>query len=805
MSDYEIKKRDNRPVWQLTLKKGPTGRGKPFDLRDATVRLYIEHENGNGLVVEGEEVDVKRGMLGEVEYEFDQEQTLYGGNHPAEFEIEWDDGGTATVPNRGYYNVRINTPLNRGLSAAELEPGDYTVGYLHANAVDTRELTVGNDGPYTSLAGPGLTRENGRLAVTAEFSGIEGMSNPATAHVDFDNYDAQNVGELDSQSVRTEQLNNIPWMRNLVTGGSGTRNDSYLVDEAVTDGYNGKIEFGKGWFETSGLVTDDSFDWSDSATTFAGDGIRTTTLYHEDGTSPTIDIQSGGGNFGGVTDMTVYGADAAIDEPSPDSSNSDIGTAPIVRSDGPIDSQFRNVIIRYGGGDCLVIEGSASGTRVQNTWLENVEGWGLRLEGGNRPRVINTHAVGNAAGQLYTAADDTHFVACSTSAGTSSGPGIELDSDSNNIVSYVSGTLGSSAILINEGTSDNHILGAISDSAQTLIENRGEATKIAFAGVTNTTRQAINQLQGTLHAAHITIHDWCRSSGAYEAIRLNSDGNSLHNINVHKSDTQSGEDVLIINGSNNYINGLHLGESIEDTDLIDIQSGSDNVIENLTGFNWTQIADSGTRTLINGYGTNSGDPRTEGEWNGSASYAGKIGATVWDTTTSPWTAYEATPEGTWAKRMGGEFDPTPEFVEQTSATGNPASVPVTLDRNVEYQIEATVNVSNSPGYGNTLLRFNGNDGSVYSTELVDGSTSTGTEVDHLGRIDGSTTLKVKFEVMRGHDAQVRVTSANQSSSDTATRVQNFHYDDSGSIDSFDFFRDDGAEMDVEMTVYEQQW
>lgn len=74
-------------------------------------------------------------------------------------------------------------------------------------------------------------------------------------------------------------------------------------------------------------------------------------------------------------------------------------------------------------------------------------------------------------------------------------------------------------------------------------------------------------------------------------------------------------------------------------------SGTENVFAGLR--NTGDVADSGTRTVINGRGTNDGNPNERGEWNGHADYAFETGTTVWNTAGSRWEPFVADGNGNW--------------------------------------------------------------------------------------------------------------------------------------------------------------
>ncbi|SEP30381.1 Right handed beta helix region [Halogranum amylolyticum] len=74
-------------------------------------------------------------------------------------------------------------------------------------------------------------------------------------------------------------------------------------------------------------------------------------------------------------------------------------------------------------------------------------------------------------------------------------------------------------------------------------------------------------------------------------------------------------------------------------------SGTENVFMNLR--NTGNVVDSGKRTIINGRGTNNGDPNHRGEWNSHADYAFESGTTVWNTAGNQWKPFVADGNGNW--------------------------------------------------------------------------------------------------------------------------------------------------------------
>lgn len=98
-------------------------------------------------------------------------------------------------------------------------------------------------------------------------------------------------------------------------------------------------------------------------------------------------------------------------------------------------------------------------------------------------------------------------------------------------------------------------------------------------------------------------------------------------------------DDIAIDASNCLLSGI-----IAHGDISLSSNASECVISGQIG---GTVTDNGTRTLVNGRGTNNGNPQTTGDWNGHADYAYQQGATVWDTTTSPWSAWQADGAGNW--------------------------------------------------------------------------------------------------------------------------------------------------------------
>ena len=100
--------------------------------------------------------------------------------------------------------------------------------------------------------------------------------------------------------------------------------------------------------------------------------------------------------------------------------------------------------------------------------------------------------------------------------------------------------------------------------------------------------------------------------------------------NRMESASQTGDaGVRVLGNNNQFFGNAHRGNA---TDYIVASGASDNYIYEPGA----TVTDSGTRTVINGWSTNAGDPNSAGDWNGHAKWAG---LNIWDTTNSNYYEY----------------------------------------------------------------------------------------------------------------------------------------------------------------------
>jgi hypothetical protein len=411
-----------------------------------------------------------------------------------------------------------------------------------------------------------------------------------------------------------ETLQARPQVRERADEGDGSKDTPFVVpatvESALANGtIDGKVDFGQGWFKTTGLQTDASRAYDETAVYLSGDGIRATTLLHaaDEPTTPTISLEGSGGNFGGVTDMTVYGA----------GEEDESGTADIVYSDGDvIDAQFRNLIVRYGGGNGIHIVTSSSGTRITNCWIENYGDSAIRLGSGNRVKVDNVHSIGGK--MLHCGVSESQFSNLTLIEGRGEN-GIRVTSSGNSF----------SNILLRNSLDNGFQLSA------------DDGTQITNLLVADTSGSGI--ISGSpFTVANMQVDNVGSEYGM--GIRQLGDGAIINALIGGNIDTGYSDQLLRLSGDANYVNGVT--DKFNNGWTISIADGAtENVIDNVLDIPYANITDEGTRTLINRWGTNAGDPSATGEWNGFASYAGRLGASVWDTSTTPWTPYTATPDG----------------------------------------------------------------------------------------------------------------------------------------------------------------
>lgn len=461
-----------------------------------------------------------------------------------------------------------------------------------------------------------------------------------------------NLGSNDTpgkfESVDAEELNRINFAEQFTTGGSGTPNDPFTFPK-ISLGENARYHFPAGEYNGEKIEVDDSFDWEEGAIILSGEHVRTTELNAPE----SIDqhgfyynyIGGDTGNFGGIEKMSIHGAGDGVGPQLP----------LVLFAAGIIDCFLDRVILRYTDGDLIVIDNSISGMRFTNSWWENCTGWALDHRGtsGTRAKIENIH-IFNVGGGLRFQGDFSQL------------GGITVDDTGENPAFHVTGSLNSfNGIWTREAYGDQNggigqdagneasirDIGGRNQWSNITIESAGigllldgSSSNVTNLGVSDSFRYNL-QITGDNN----TVANYYAENHGNDVMLIGGNANTISNVVVKQENTgQTDQRVLRINSGADYncINGLDATQHYDP--IITVVGGEENVIRGVRGVPYANISDSGTRTLINGWGTNDGDPNTTGQWNGHADYAGLMGATVYDTTTSPWTEYRPTPNGDWS-------------------------------------------------------------------------------------------------------------------------------------------------------------
>lgn len=207
------------------------GTFEPVDLSGADVTVTLIHDSWGHTAVdelEGEVIDAEEGRA---EFTFTAEHLAAHGDHRIQFVVDYGDEEQLVPPHAGDWIVAVgrraagaDLPLDiseltaakatiEDLYADHLEVGQATISEvigdpeissLSIDELDVDSLAGGivSDGLLNgSLHGPGLTIDDGDLAVTLDIEEIEGLANPFNEHVDANNYDINNLRYLFAQAV----------------------------------------------------------------------------------------------------------------------------------------------------------------------------------------------------------------------------------------------------------------------------------------------------------------------------------------------------------------------------------------------------------------------------------------------------------------------------------------------------------------------------------------------------------------------------------------------------------------------------
>lgn len=430
-------------------------------------------------------------------------------------------------------------------------------------------------------------------------------------------------------------INGVRTASEHANGGSGTKDDRWKVDNSVMPNNGGAVFFEPGQFTTSGLTTPKKTNYEQTTVYFSGAGIRTTALHGDgsDGSVITFDAEKKG-NFGGISDMGIFGK-----YPDGKRSKGDLihGTGQI------IDTIYENLIVRYGWGNGMYLNGSSSGTRIRNCWVENNAGWNIYLGGGTRTKLSNLHIISGKSGGIHLSPSDSQVNGVSM---LNCAPGLEVTGQHNQISNcYFEESTGGTA-LVELDDRENAFSNITAAGAVVGVKAGGTRSTYSNVSVYQTEQQAFRALGNELTVTDLSISDFGKSDTP--AIELSGSDCRFSGIRVSQPGTDySSTELASITGKRNLISDVNCSGSGEWTVTVG-KNAVETVLDNVRGVTLGSLNDNGARTLLNRQGTNAGDPSSGGEWSGHAAYAAGMGATVWNTKTSPWTPYR-TAGGTWIK------------------------------------------------------------------------------------------------------------------------------------------------------------
>jgi hypothetical protein len=429
-------------------------------------------------------------------------------------------------------------------------------------------------------------------------------------------------------------LNGVRFASRYATGGTGTKKDPWVLDSSVMPS-GGMVFFEPGNFVSNGLTTPTETNYEKTSVYLTGAGIRTTELIDDgtDGSLITFDAKKNG-NFGGVSDMGIFGQ-----YPDGKRSKGDLihGTGEI------IDTIYENLIVRYSWGHGMYLNGSTSGTRIRNCWIENNAGWNLFLGSGTRTKLSNLHIISGSGGIHLNPSNsqisNVSMLNCS--------PGIEIMGQNNQVSNcYIEQT--TDGVAFRGGPEKENTFSNICVSgAMTGILAQGARSQYTNIGVRETKNEAVRVEGPGISVSNLSVSNFGKNQTA--AIDVSGSDCRLSGVSISQpSGDYASNVVATISGDRTVLSDVACHGA--GTWQININKGaSETVLDNVRGVTLGTLQDQGVRTLLNRRGTNSGDPRTGGEWAGHGEYASAMDATVWNTRTTPWTPYWADGAGNWVR------------------------------------------------------------------------------------------------------------------------------------------------------------
>lgn len=413
------------------------------------------------------------------------------------------------------------------------------------------------------------------------------------------------LGEVSSESLRTEDLLNDDRSPDAVAKWDGSEVVVVGPDE------EGEIE----------RDADPATAFDNALSTELGDTSyrvhKLTVAESISGFDSTVPINVSPVIQGRGWDTVLEWDDGSIDGTSGSSQNF------LVKHDGTVFRDFK-----YDGGDPDY----------------SVDGYGILTEGGvGHCRFVNIYAV-NVPGDAFGGLEDGTVVE-NCRAETFTEGGVEIVGAATARDSYLQGIQpihlgGCDGAVVSgcegvcEGTMGNQITGTVTNSkiSDTVFDANGNDAPAL----------RIKDSCSRLRMDRVTIKNVTSSINfALKADNATLTDCTIRGLTFENCDPSSA--LVRFAGDNNLFEGVRAVNSTNTSIFVD---GIENVFRDIEGISIAETAD-GARTLVNGKGTNNGDPSAEGDWNGHADYAHKQDATVWNTSTSPSTPYKADENGNW--------------------------------------------------------------------------------------------------------------------------------------------------------------
>jgi hypothetical protein len=530
--------------------------------------------------------------------------------------------------------------LLKALASAGLLTSGVATGRGSADGIDTRQPAALTASSTSSVFDEFYTAETVTYLPDPDSGGAIGLTTDGWYHYPEGGDDWQlaleymgnNREPLDG--VIAERVNQREYPSNQTDTGSGTPEDPFVVSSVLDEG--GLFVFDTGYYETPGLSPDDDIDHEETAVYLEGDGIRTTTLSSDGTDRPLYDLDvDATGNFGGISDLTMYGTGAG-----------DAPTTPLVRVAGAIDQLIENVILRYAGGDLIRVEDSASGLRLRNSWIENTTGHGVWTTYGTRAKVSDLHVISCTEGGIVTKLSNSQFDSLSVQ---NCPTGIEFGEGKNQLSNaYLSDAADHGMAMAGQFTSLTNVLGR--RNGTTLFADSPFSTVSNLVSM-HTDEQAVEIRDDYSTFSNLVVYKFGGDSGTQYGVDVRGDGNTLSNVTgvqYEEDGRYTSRNLLRIDGDRNVVDGLH-AVGPDEPWHVSVEPGStENVLRGVKHVSYDEFDDDGVRTLFNGRGRNDGDPAVTGEWHGHADYAAEQNALVEDTTDGD--LYRALTDGSWVGR-----------------------------------------------------------------------------------------------------------------------------------------------------------